>query len=151
MRVLGNDIETKTLNIQLNPNQTRTVDLGYMPGANASKANLEVSSNLGSNVYPINMSLIYDTENPKTLEIKEVPTTIGYLKNKTTKKTFKVYNPNNFSVNGTLKIIDNDNSVIAEETFSIGPNTEKEVETEYKLNNNTSGIVKLIAGNSAKI
>jgi beta-galactosidase beta subunit/5-hydroxyisourate hydrolase-like protein (transthyretin family) len=150
LKVLGNDIETKTLNIQLNPYQTRSVDLGYMPGASASKANLEVSSNLGSNTYPITMNLIYDTENPKALEIKEVPTTLGYLKEKTTKETFKVYNPNNFSVNGTLKIIDNNNLIIAEKTFSISPNSETDVDVEYKINTNTSGIIKLIAGNSVK-
>ncbi len=150
LSVEGYDVQTKNLNIQLNPNQTRTVALGYMPGNNASKANLVIGSNLGTKTYPITLDLIYDTENPKPLEFKEVPTNVGYLKDKVTKETFKVYNSNNFSVNGTLKIIDNNNLVIAEKAFSVSPNSEENVEVKFSLSENTSGIIKLIAGNSVK-
>lgn len=150
LSVQGHDIETRNLNIQLNPYQTRTVDLGYMPKANASKANLVVSSNLGNKEYPITMNLIYDIENPNALELVNVPTTVGYLKDKVTKETFKVRNPNNFSLNATIKIIDNENKVFAEKTFSIAPNAETNVDLEFTMTTNTSGIIKLIAGNSIK-
>ncbi len=147
--VSGLGIESKTSKFVLSANQTRTIAVEYKATENTNNAYLTITTDLGTKNYPMSINLKYDESNPNNLVIRDLPTEIPFNNGNKVSKTFIVYNPNNFSVNGKIALYTSDNLNIGEKAFTIPANSEKEIIVDYTINSaiNLTGTLNLYTNN----